>query len=590
VLDKELLMTEDRQDQDYLGLFKPKSETPTGSAAEAAGSDSEGLPASPPEPTDETGATVPAESVDDGESTSQQVASDAPDSPAESFDQRPLVSEPGSEPGSRQAEDLVYETTEDAWFAPQASEPIEPPLTFQTLGVAVGAGCLLLMLTAVVVFAFVQVFVRGQEDEVLDTPTPTMLVAVTPLPTDEAAEAPLAVAVPVVSSADVLVPVTLPQRLIIGDAVFAVQAVVVPAGSWPDIPTSGNTATWAYGTVVNYVLVLAPTAENLDLVSRLQRGDPLSLDSSSGVVLNFNVSRVTVGAAAEAAYFEQASPQLTVAVLTDDPTQRKVVTATYFDDEARDQDELSTAAIGLVGTLVNQGPVRVTVLETYQVTGAAAGLPAGAGYLLMDVTVENVGTEALEPGFFQTYVSDPSGNRFPLTFLAEQFAHYGFPTDVLAPGETVIGSLGYLVTPNVEGEYRWVFNPQPGSEHWVIVPIPYETPPIPSTEEPPPMAGFVIVNVNTSDVFVNKDDDLLDVVLRIENTSAGVVSITEDDVSLNSFSDGQLTLVAPAPPLPWTIEPGEFKLFQLQFELPTAGSALLTVYGYTFSIENLGGQ
>jgi hypothetical protein len=104
------------------------------------------------------------------------------------------------------------------------------------------------------------------------------------------------------------------------------------------------------------------------------------------------------------------------------------------------------------------------------------------------------------------------------------------------------------------------------------------------------MLGVAIVTVNTNDVFINKDDGLLDIVIRIQNTSAGVVRITEADVGLNSFADGQLALLAPAPQFPWIVESGEMKLFQLQFQLPTADSALLTIQGYTFSIENLGGN
>jgi hypothetical protein len=244
----------------------------------------------------------------------------------------------------------------------------------------------------------------------------------------------------------------------------------------------------------------------------------------------------------------------------------------------------------LVGNAVVQGPVRITVLETYQVTGAAAGLPVGTSYLLLDLKIENLGTEVLEPQFFQTLVIDPSGNRFPLTYSAEQFANYGIPTEALAPGETVIGSVGYLVTANLEGQYRWVFNPQPGSQYWVIVPVRYEIPLVPPTPVPTQMQGVAIVTVNTSDVFINKSDGLLDIVIRVQNTSAGVVRITEADVGLNSFADGQLVLLAPAPQFPWIVESGEMKLFQLQFQLPTTDSALLTVQGYTFSIENLGGN
>jgi hypothetical protein len=322
----------------------------------------------------------------------------------------------------------------------------------------------------------------------------------------------------------------------------------------------------------------------------LESGDAVSLDMSTGIMLNFSVSSVTTGTVDETFLLSQTSPRLTLALLTGDPSQRVVLTASYFDDEPRIIDEAVGAAIGLVGTPVVKGPVRVTVLENYIVAGGQAGLPGGTGYLLMDVTVENIGTEVLEPRYFQTFLAAGAGNRYPLTFAAEQYAHYGFPTEPLGPGETVIGSYGYLVTANLQGEFRWVFNPQPASENWVLVPISADLPPIAPTPQPTPAAGFAVVTVQTNDVFVNRDDGVLDIVLRVENTSGGVVRITADDISLTSFSDGELTLVAPAPPLPWTIEPGELKLFQLQYQIPTSNSALLTVQGYTFSIENLGGE
>ena len=239
---------------------------------------------------------------------------------------------------------------------------------------------------------------------------------------------------------------------------------------------------------------------------------------------------------------------------------------------------------------MDQGPARLAVLETYQVDGTEAGLPVGTSYLLMDVRVENLGTEVLEPKYFQTFVIDSASNRYPQTLLAEQYAHYGLPTEPLAPGETVIGSFGYLIAGSSDTQVRWAFNPLPGSDHWVIVPMSYQLPRPPATSELPLPVGFARITVASNDVFVNRDDGLLDILLRIENVSTGVVQVTADDVSLSSWTDGELSLVAPAPLLPWVIEPGELRLFQLQFRLPTADTALLDVAGYTFSIENLGGR
>jgi hypothetical protein len=563
-------MTEESPDKDYFDLFKPKPDKPSERPPEGSESRSEEVSSAndatlgpPEEPV-----TAPGD-VGSFEATVEE----ATPAEGESWD----------------APELDAESAEDVWYVSQPPEQATP--TIQTLGAVAGAGCLLLMLTAVVVFAFVQVFVRRGDDEVQVTFTPTQLAVVLPTASPTAVGVPQSPTVaPLVSSTDVQVMVALPERLIVGGAVFPVQAEDVAAGSWPTAPETDDTASWAFGTLVNFVFSLAPTPENRALISGLETGDAISLDMSTGIMLNFSVSAVTTGAGDEAFLLSQTSPRLTLALLAGDPSQRVVLTAPYFDDEPRVIDEAVGAAIGLVGTPIVKGPVRVTVLENYIVAGGQAGLPGGTGYVLLDVTVENIGTEVLEPRYFQTFLSAGSGNRYPLTFAAEQYAHYGFPTEPLGPGETVIGSYGYLVTANLQGEFRWVFNPQPASENWVLVPISADLPPIAPTPQPTPVAGFAVVTVQTNDVFVNRDDGVLDIMLRVENTSGGVVRITADDISLTSFSDGELTLVAPAPPLPWMIEPGELKLFQLQYQIPSSNSALLTVQGYSFSIENLGGE
>lgn len=536
-------MTEDPQDREYLGLFKPKEEIP------------------PEDP--------PRTPKSDSSSASEQV---------EPEDIGPAVVD--AEP---------WEST---------AIPVEPMIDadggidnrIRMIGVAAGGGCLLFMLLAVVVFAFFQVFSRqGGEEEIANIPTATTaLVTATLEPTPPIVESPIPA--PIVSSTDVRVPLNFPERLAIGESSFGVQPVKVSTGSWPSVPATIDTVNWAFGTVVNYIMSMSPAQRNLDMISRLAPDDTLSLYTSTGAILHFAVREVTIGLVEDPTRFAQTSPRLTLVVWADDPAQRVVVSAAYRDDEFQDVELFTTAVIGLVGTPVEQGPVRITVLDVYQVTGEEIGLHYSTGYLLMDVQVENIGNETLESSLWWTFVTDTANKRYPVAVLAEQYANYGSPGDALAPGETVIGSVGYLVPENPEGEVRWVFNPQPGSDLWVVVPLSYDLPPPPPTSVPESAPGFVVVAIETNDVFVNRDDGLLDVVLRVQNTSSGAVVITREDVNLSTWTDGEVVLVAPAPQLPWRIEPGELKLFQLQYRLPTADTALLSVKGYSFSIENLGGE
>ncbi len=58
------------------------------------------------------------------------------------------------------------------------------------------------------------------------------------------------------------------------------------------------------------------------------------------------------------------------------------------------------------------------------------------------------------------------------------------------------------------------------------------------------------------------------------------------DIILSS-SAGMGELIMAAPPLPWTIEPGQTRVIEIQFESPDAASVLLTMLGHSFEISGL---
>jgi hypothetical protein len=549
-------MTENRQEEEYLGLFRPKTAQSDAKASQSA---------------------------------EQDTAGDAPRPPAE---------------GPEMSQDTWADETASDWEAVPPSRnrtgresdglgSIFPPArgqeqTLRLVGAAAGGGCLLLLLMAVVVFAFTQVFGRRAGDSPSATASPTAAVAAVDaapaaVPTRQASSS-----VQMVYSKDVRVPIALPAQLSLGQTDLAVEAVRSSPDAWPPPPSEGGSANWIYGTVVNYIFGVAPTTQNRNLLSDLEIGDTISMKMSTGVVLDFQVNEILTGASTEGVSFGQISPQLTLALLAENAADKIVVTASFSTDQPREGQAFPAAAVGLMGNTVEKGPVRVTLIEDYQVAAEQAGLPASTGYLLVDVRIENISDSVLEPDIFQTFVSSAKDQRFPLTLMAEQFAHYGMPTEPLAPGETVIGSLGYLVPGVADKQVRWIFNPVPGSDHWIVVPLSYELPAPSPTMAPPPPAGFARVTLDTQDIFINSADNILDIGLRIENVSEGVVQVTREDVGLNSWTDGQLELVAAAPQFPWVVEPRELRLFQLQFRIPSADTALLEVLGYTFSIENLG--
>jgi len=417
---------------------------------------------------------------------------------------------------------------------------------------------------------------------------PTLVPIASPRPTSTPAaqEIPLTspMIVPLVSSQDVRAAPAIPITLRVNGRTFPIVPDYRAGTGWPAPPTVPEQARWASGTLVNYLIGLAPDEENRALLEGLEEGNELILEMSTGVRLRFQVQGPAGPPEDEAALLAQNKPGLTLVLLTEEPQQRLVVTAGYAGEETSLPPELVAAPQGEVGEQVQTASVRVSVLETRVVRAAEAGLPPGSAYYLVDFSVENIGRQVLDPNLFQMELRDGAGNVYPLTLSANQFANYGLPTDPLKPGETVIGSAGYLIPEQFPAEeLRWTFNPLPGSDQWVQVLLPYATPtPAPT---PPPAVGYAEVYLD--DAFLSKDGELLIVEGEVYNPSSAPVTLEAEAIRLSS-SAGLAELVSTAPLLPITIAPGDSQIIELQFRRPAADSAVLEVLGYAFEISGLG--
>ena len=153
-------MTQDPHDKEYLNLFKPKASSPD-----------EGVPG----PSEEETAATSAQSspvVDNLGTTQPAQAVGADFTPPEQGPQK-------------QAD------------YPFSAPPRDNKQNMRTIGLFFGAGCLLLVLAAVVIFAFIQVFLNRDDKKVQGTPTPTDAVVLTPAPTAPVSESPTEPNVPV---------------------------------------------------------------------------------------------------------------------------------------------------------------------------------------------------------------------------------------------------------------------------------------------------------------------------------------------------------------------------------------------------------
>ena len=73
---------------------------------------------------------------------------------------------------------------------------------------------------------------------------------------------------------------------------------------------------------------------------------------------------------------------------------------------------------------------------------------------------------------------------------------------------------------------------------------------------------------------------------EVLNLGTGPLTVEISDVSLTS-SAGIGNLRTAAPPWPWTVQPNQTQVIELQYERPDASTVLLTLLGYSFEIQGL---
>ncbi|MFL7791209.1 MAG: DUF4352 domain-containing protein [Anaerolineae bacterium] len=444
------------------------------------------------------------------------------------------------------------------------------------LPIIAGMALLLIAVLLVVVLGLRRLFSPAAGD-------PGMSLVVTKIAVTEAAPTP-SVSPPlssrcetIISSGDVQITASPPISLTLGEAAFPVEEVLSEEEGWGYPSGSSGSAAWICGTVVNYVVVLEPTAENEALLSGLATGQEIVLQLSNGVMLFFGFDQQREMKTDEmGVVFAQLEPRLTL-LLEQQGGTWVVVSADYLSRAEPVHPPASDTLAGL-NVPVRVGDAQVTLLDGYALRGLP-DLPAGTMYYIVEFSIENVGTSPLNADFFTMQLQDGRGNKYLVSPVVSAFGDNGLLEGEIAPGEVVQGSAGYLVPDTLSGPTLvWTFSPSPGSAVWASVGISYE-----GEEEPIEPAR---AEVYITDALLSGDKSKLIIEGEIRNVGGSPLTVEVRDITLSS-SAGLVKLIVAAPPLPWTIEPGQSRVIELQFEKPDAASAVLTLLGYSFEIGGL---
>ncbi|MEA3377433.1 MAG: hypothetical protein U9R72_14685 [Chloroflexota bacterium] len=449
--------------------------------------------------------------------------------------------------------------------AQRTPEPRSPKSREELILSIAGGAILLFAAVAIIVF----LGLRGSGEGNADEPPSTDEVEMTstspssPLPTPSCET--------LIRSGNVEVSIAHPVSATIKDAQFAVETIVPQQDAWNYPADRSDVAVWVCGTVVNYAIALEPTPENEGLMTSLTPGERIRLQLANGTVLPFRfVGRQEVSAGDEGV-LAQRQPGLTLILAEGDVWQ--VATADYVAEEDPAQ-AVSSEPSAQLGQPVRAGDARVTVREGH--AERADGLPAGTMYYLVEFSMENVGDVPLPTGLFSMRLRDALGNTYLVSPSASEAGDHGPLSGEIDPGASADATAGYLVPdPLSAGPLTWSFSPRPGSAGEVTIGISHES-----------VMGTAVaqVEVTVDDAFL--DDELLIVVGKVRNGRGEPLTVETADVTLSS-SGGTSELIAAAPPLPWSIEPGEEQVIELQYQRPGTDSALLELLGYSFEIAGL---
>jgi hypothetical protein len=381
----------------------------------------------------------------------------------------------------------------------------------------------------------------------------------------------------IIGSDDVQMAVSLPVSLTVGGKPLSVVAIVSDEQGWTYPSAYSGAAAWVCGTVVNYVVGLEPTPESEALLVDLRPGDEIKMHLSNGAVLFFRFVEQRETEANEARVFEQVQPLLTL-ILEKEGGTWQVATADYVSETEPVQP--ATGTLAEPGHPVRVGDAQVTVIEGH-VERTGPDLASGTMYYLVEFSVENVGDAPLDTATFNMQLQDDVGSVYLLSSEASAIGDYGPLSGEIGVGVTMQGTAGYVVPETLVGPTLiWTFTPRPGSELRASVSIPYEA------DTGPSLSGYAEVTIDEDSTFISTNGNRLVVGGEIENTGDGPITVDPSDITLTS-SAGMSALSSAAPPLSWTIQPGQTQVFELQFEKPDASTALLTLAGYSFEIRGI---
>ncbi len=367
--------------------------------------------------------------------------------------------------------------------------------------------------------------------------------------------------------------VDIPLTLSFAGADYGVTVDIVGEdGVWQPAVSGEGSASWVYGTIVNYVLGLPDTETNANRLAELNPGDEITLKMQSGAAYTYTFTGRQPVPAADQSIYAQKTPGITLILLEAGNGERLVATGRFQVTDAAPEAG-NVAALG-----------ETTLLEDLQLTAVATiylvdrpELPPGFAFYLVDYQLQNVGLTAFDTSLLNMSLLDELGNQYALNPTASQQGNFPPLAGFLNANQTVEATAGYQIPLNLNSNtLTWrVTRQDTGGQ--VTITLPYA-----GNETAAQSSAISLVR---ADVSPDRTSLILSGLITNQGTQAVVVTVP--DVSLTTQDGTAWALQSTNPAFPWTVEPGQTVEFFLTYQLPSESTAVFQVLNQEFLLEGL---
>ncbi len=348
--------------------------------------------------------------------------------------------------------------------------------------------------------------------------------------------------------------------------------VVGEDGVWQPTVSGDGTASWVYGTIVNYVMGLPDTEMNANLLAKLNPGDEIVLKTQSGVEYTYTFDSRQPVPTADQSVYSQKTPGITLILLEAGNGERLVATGRFQVTEAA---SAAGNVVGL-GETTQLGDLQLTAVSTIYIVDRPE-IPPGFAFYLVDYQIQNVGLTAYDATLLDMILIDDLGNQYALNPAASQQGNFPPLTSFLNANQTAQATAGYQIPLNLNSNsLSWlVTRKDTGAQ--VTVTLPY------SGNDA--AAQNTAISLLRADVSPDQTNLILSGLITNQGTQAVVVTVP--DVSLTTQDGSAWVLQSTNPAFPWTVEPGQTVEFFLTYQLPPVDTAVFRVLNQEFLLEGL---